>query len=188
MKKSAIALLLPALLFSAMAQAADWTPMFSYLEKGKTGDRGKAFAAFAGSVAHYTEDPNCPITDGCDYRRSLSKTYKLSKPYANDALPARNVTSRELGEEVEDNGIYTPAYVPVKNATLYGHKIHGFILWEYPGTDNVGSYVDFGPMSKAQFTKLNKKVYFKKLPEDYEVEYAAEFTYKKGRVLLHIEY
>ncbi|MDO4997822.1 MAG: hypothetical protein Q4E16_04165 [Neisseria sp.] len=76
--------------------------------------------------------------------------YAMPAPYRADMLPAK------LGEM----GINS-AFIPLKNATLYGHRITGLNFIEVPETDHVGFWVDFAPMSDAQYRQLVKKVRFK---------------------------
>ncbi|OOR90194.1 hypothetical protein B0181_04785 [Moraxella caviae] len=177
------------LAFASVAQAADWTPMFRHLEQGKKGDGGKALRAFATNIVSYKEKPNATPDDYWQF--SLVKKYKLSAPYSKDvrqAITIDKTSYNALAEAIGGGGSET-AWVPTQGATLYGKPIKGFIVWQFPDSDNVGFYVNFGKMSQKSFNLLKRKAKFERYYNEMygEVDSTAEFKRVNGYALLSVE-
>lgn len=176
MKKSLCVLVL---LVSPVVYGADWTPVFGHLQVG-TSDDGVIFqdkllpSIFKEGISERTKNP---LTD-----HALTGKYStMPMPYRADMLPAKFVKNKD--------DIALQATIPLKNATLFGHKITSLTyFYGCYDCDALGFYATFAPMSNQQYQALVKKVRFKTESAcgEEEQEPVAEFDREQGVVKMHI--
>lgn len=173
------AMVAAALFYSVSAAAADWTPAFTYLEAGKKGDGGKVIDSVledllrkdaVDSEYNVQKDTLNPNAKRGIYRH-------VPAPYRQDMLAAVQAAPHEL-----------KATIPLKNATLYGHKITALTHWSCAGCGDVGFYATFAPMNDTQYKSLVKKIKFQKYSgEDAAChDKSALITKEHGEIRLYI--
>lgn len=164
-----VCLVATVLAFSSMSYAADWSPVFAYLEVGKSGDDGKVLSKILGNlfkqnISSRTKEPLSTDAKSGQYKN-------IPSPYRHDMLPAKAIKNKD--------GVALHGTIPLKNAKLYGYPIKSLNYWYgcYE-CDHLGFYATFAPMSNAQYNALKQRIRFKKADEDGCVD--------EGRSLAHI--
>ena len=164
--------LLLCLTFTAIpaAHAADWTPVFKVFEKEA-----------CGLGEHPVLEKIILMQVRFNKKESIDELYLdpnakkgnysgVPQPYRSDMQAA--VLTKFEGD--------TAAYLPLKNAKLYGLNIVGYTEYSRPGTEVGGMMVHFAPMQAKDFQKL-KKIKF--LEDELQLGGVIAKD-KKGNVLL----
>lgn len=187
-------LLASSLLLSSTVFAADWTPVFYYIDKNitdsqKTHDSQMMIDSIIKNTFSdrlYNKDgfwakprPKQPLS-----KMALSgKFTALKAPYRNDMLPAIGAYKKDAYGHISPTATY-----PLKNATLYGYPIESLIVTDWGCImhhcdEGTGFDVVFKPMSDYQFKLLTQKVEIDDHPCDGKL---ANFHKKGNKVILSL--
>lgn len=164
-------LLINIFVLTITTHAADWTPIFKPWEQGE--------ASPIISKIGFSNGKSLVIQPSASGKATLTELARtgnyigIPQPYRTDMLPATIKYGK--GEKV---GLST-AYIPLKNATLYGLPIANILVYtSCNDCGGVGEIVEFYPMSDNQYKKL-KQLKFKSIDDGCGERQAQ--IYKEGK-------
>lgn len=170
MKKSIFTLAL--CVCSTLCYSADWTPVFKSWET-KAED-----SVTMEKIRSYTiSDDTISMSKVLNSQAKQGNYKGIPLPYRADMLPAKFKKLSEFEYEVT---------IPLKNATLYGMPISSLNMYGCLECGFFGSYVNFKPMTNAQYQKL-KKINFIFVEGEVCGDSQAKFRRENGVVYLSMD-
>lgn len=159
-------------LCSTFGYSADWTPVFKSWET-KAED-----SVTMEKIRSYTIANDATSMSKVLNSQAKQGNYKsIPQPYRADMLPAKFKKLGEFEYEVT---------IPLKNATLYGMPISSLNMYGCLECGFFGSYVNFKPMTHAQYQKL-KKINFTLVEGEACSDNQAKFGRENGVVYLSMD-